>query len=267
MAIEPKDEFPLNIIVPVLDTFEPPQGDFEPEGEWTHRYALYTIGQRSHFRVGSVSLRREAAAGGPVLHVDYRKLFPRKHVGAVSAQVHCRPDALATPIRWRVASHTLGPDGKPVPHTRIEKTGTASAKSIAIADGKATRRIPTPTAYTINWALFDVVQRLPREAFEPRTFTLLDDFDEVKADHVLAFRKTSDVLLGGRRVQTQRWEQLEKGRIRKTTWGREGDRPVRLHAYDHLGDGIVPEVYWVDDQGRLLFMVAGIEAYVWEAAK
>ena len=114
--------------------------------------------------------------------------------------------------------------------------------------------------------LLDAVQRLPRAAFEPKRFTLLDDFDVVKANQTLAYRKTVEVLLGGRRVQKQHWEKLEKGRIRKTSWGREGDRPVRLHAYEHLGDAIVPEVYYVDDQGRLLFMVAGIEAYVWEAA-
>ena len=232
-----------------------------------HRYALYTIGQRSHFRVGTATLRREPTADGPVLHVDYRKFFPGKHAGVVSARLLCKPDALATPLRWRVASHTLGPDNAALPHTRIEKSGAVDAEGIAIADGKATRRIATPEAFTTNWALFDVVQRLPRKAFEPLRFTLLDHFDQVKANHVLAFRKSIEVLLGGKRVRTQRWEPLEKGRIRKTTWGREGDRPVRLHACEHLGDGIVPEVYWVDGQGRLLFMIAGIEAWVWEGAK
>jgi len=267
MATKPKDEFPLNIIEPVLDKFQPPGGDFAPKGAWTHRYALYTIGQRSLGRVGVATVRREPAADGPVLHVDYRKFFPGRHWGVMSARLHCRPDALATPVRWRVASHIVRPDKRPLPHTDIEKTGTVDAQDIAIADGKATRRIARPAACTVNWALFDVVQRLPRKAFEPLHFTLLDHFDQAKANHMLAFRSTTDVLLGGKRVRTERWEALEKGRIRKTTWGREGDRPVRLHAYDHLGDGIVPEVYWVDDQGRLLFMVAGIEAWVWEGAK
>ena len=39
-------------------------------------------------------------------------------------------------------------------------------------------------------------------------------------------------------------------------------QPVRLHAYDHLGEGIVPWIYWVDDRGRLLLAVSGLEAYL-----
>ena len=46
MATELRDEFPLNIVAPALASLQPPRGDFEPGGEWTHRYALYTIGQR-----------------------------------------------------------------------------------------------------------------------------------------------------------------------------------------------------------------------------
>jgi len=265
MATELKDEFPLAILAPALAKFQPPRGAFAPGGGWTQRYGLYTIGQRSLSRVGSVELRREAQAEGAVLRVTYRKRASGGFTTAFGAEIRCRADALATPSFWVVSCQTLSPDGKAVPHTCIEKTCAVRGRAIHIADGETTRTVETPEAYTVSWALFDAVQRLPRAAFEPKRFTLLDDFDVVKANHTLSYRKTVEVLLGGRRVQKQRWEELEKGRIRKTYWGREGDRPVRLHAYDHLGDGIVPEVYYVDNTGRLLFLVAGIEAYVWEA--
>jgi len=72
-------------------------------------------------------------------------------------------------------------------------------------------------------------------------------------------------MLGQREVRKQRWVQLEKGRIRKTYMAKEGGRDVRLHAYSQVGRGIVPWVYWVDEQGRLLFIVAGLEGYVLNA--
>ncbi|MFW6161148.1 MAG: hypothetical protein ACODAJ_00165, partial [Planctomycetota bacterium] len=202
----------------------------------------------------------------PMLGVEVRKTASGKFQTAVSAKIRCRPDALATPTGWRVTFRTLGPDKKPFPGTRIEKTATVANGRIEIRDGTTSRSLSAPEAFTVHWALFDAVQRLPRGAFEPKAFTLLDNFDEPKPHHTLSYRKSVELLLGGRRVQRHRWQELEKGRIRKTVWVREGDRPVPLHAYDHLGDGIVPEVYFVDAQGRLLIVAAGLEAYIWEGA-
>jgi len=267
MATELKDEFPLAILAAALAKFQPPEGAFAPGGGWTQRYGLYTIGQRSLARVGAVVLRRSAPDGGPVLRVDYRKQFPGVHTGVVEAEIRSGRGGEWAPRSWRVVYQAATPQGKALAGTRVEKSGRVVGDAIEIRDATTTRRIPRPEAFTLNWLLFDAVQRLPRAAFEPKRFTLLDDFDVVKANHTLSYRKTVEVLLGGRRVQKQRWETLEKGRIRRASWGREGDRPVRLHAYDHLGDGIVPEVYYVDDAGRLLFVVAGIEAYVWEAVQ
>ncbi len=266
MPTELKDEFPLSVLAPALAKFQPPAGAFEPEGEWTHRYGLYTVGQRSVGRIGSVTLRRVAARAGPVLHLQYRKPASGKFTNAIDAEIHCQRGARAAPVRWEVVFRTLDSDGRALAGTRIEKAGRVDGKAIELRDARTTRTLPAPDAFTVSWALFDAVQRLPREAFEPWRFTLLDNFDEPKPNHVLSYRKSLEVLTGGRRVQKREWQQLAKGRVRRTVWGREGDRPLRLHAYDHLGDGIVPEVYWVDGQGRLLIVAAGLEAYIWEGA-
>jgi len=68
---------------------------------------------------------------------------------------------------------------------------------------------------------------------------MLDHFDQVKPGQSISYRTTIDVMLGG--------------------------RAVRLHGFDHLGEGIVPWVYWVDDQGRLLFAVSGLAGYLLNA--
>lgn len=263
----PENLFPLTVVAPALGRFEPPSGAFDPEGDWTLAYGVHTIGQRGSARVGSLRLQRQAAKGGAVLQMQYVKTFPGNATGHVTAEIHCRDDALATPRRWRVATESLDAKKQVVPHTRIEKTGEVKDGVIEVRDSAGRREIPTPAAFAVNWALFDAVQRLPRKANGPLRFTLLDDFDQVKPNQALSFRGTTAVLLGGKRVKKTRVRQLAKGRIHTTSWSREGDRPVRLHAYGHVGDGVVPWVYWVDGEGRLLFAVSGLEAYLVEEAR
>jgi hypothetical protein len=266
-AAKPSDLFPLSVVASAVADLKLPTGTFDPKGDWALQYGLITVGQRGFARVGSVGQRRQARQdGGAVLRLVYEKAFPGNALGRVTAQMHCRGDALATPLRWQMKAQTLASDGKPVPHTTIEKHGEAGVREIVLRDGKATRKIPTPDAWTLNWALFDVVARLPRKPFEPLRFTLLDDFDELKPGQALSFRGTTQVSMGGRRVRQHRWKQLDKGRVRTTAWGREGDQAVRLHGYDLVGPGLVPVVYWVDDAGRPLAAIAGLEVYLLEAA-
>ena len=266
-AAKPSDLFPLTVVARALADVKLPSGRFDPKGDWALRYGLITVGQRGFGRVGSVVLRRQARQdGGALLRLAYEKAFPGNALGTVTARMHCRGDALATPLGWEMKARTLSRDRKPVPHTTIDKRGEAGQREIVLRDDKATRRIPTPDAWTVNWALFDVVARLPRKPFEPLRFTLFDDFDEPKPGQALSFRASATVSMGGRRVKQHRWTQLDKGRVRTTAWGREGDQAVRLHGYDLVGPGLVPVVYWVDDSGRPLAVVAGLEAYLLEGS-
>ena len=148
-------------------------------------------------------------------------------------------DTLATPERWTFSSQIArGPGGGQglVEGTRIEQSATAVDGGVEIRGGASVRRLAVERPFAINWALFVAVGRLPREPFDPIRFTMLDHFDQVKPNQTLSYRESVDVLLAG--------------------------RPVRLHAYDHLGEGIVPWIDWVDDAGRLLFAVSGLEAYL-----
>ncbi|NOZ22836.1 MAG: hypothetical protein GXP25_17300 [Planctomycetes bacterium] len=262
---ELKDHFTLNSITHHLMGFEPPAGAFEPTSDWEMAYGVYTLGSVRRgpgHRTGTVRLRRQAAGDGATLTVNYEKPQAGKTTYRLTAELHCRTDALSTPTRWTCQSVAVDADGKPVPNTSLKKSAEATEGVIVITDGKRERRIPVGSAYTTNWSLFDAVQRLPRRAFDPIRFTLIDNLDQVKPDHTLSFRTSDEVVLGEKRVRQKKVVELEKGRIRKTRWAKTGGRPVRLHAYDHLGEGVVPEVYWVDDPGRLLFMVAGLEAYI-----
>jgi hypothetical protein len=241
MPTVPEDLFTLNVIAPHLAGFHPPAGGHNPSGDWELRYRLYTLGAIAGpgGLAGSLLVRRKAKPGGDfVLAVDYRKQVPQQMTAAESGQIACREDALATPRNWAWSSQIVAADGKPVKYTELEKSATAADGAVEISDGPHRRRLSIDSPYAINWALFEAVGRLAREPFEPLRFTLLDHFDQIKRSQTLAFRRTAEVALA--------------------------ERTVRLHAYEHLGEGVVPWIYWVDDAGRLLFAVSGLEAYVLE---
>jgi hypothetical protein len=43
---------------------------------------------------------------------------------------------------------------------------------------------------------------------------------------------------------------------------REGAVRTQMQAYEQFGEGILPIVYWVDERGRLLFVLSGLIGYV-----
>ena len=264
---EPDNEYGLDIIAPGLEGFAPPEGAYDPLGNWELTYRVCTL-TANCAQAGSLCLKRSAVSRSKaILLVDYEKTGAGGSWQKVTAELACATDALSTPRSWTYGSDIVDAEGNPLPNMALGKSARRRLHTITIADGRRTSEMPTPRAYTINWALFDAVQRLPREPFEPLAFTMLDHFDQPKANQVLSYRKAIDVRLGWKRVKREKLVELPKGRIRKTRWVKEGGRTVRLHAYDHVGEGIVPWVYWVDDKGRLLFVVAGLEAYLLESAK
>ena len=109
--------------------------------------------------------------------------------------------------------------------------------------GSERKQIALPPAYTSNWSLFDAVQRLPREAGDPRRFTLLDGGDTLKPNQVLSFYRTADL---------------------KNRW--QGAPALRVHGFLQIGNGISPQVFWVGDGGELLFLLSGLGAFVLDAA-
>lgn len=238
---EPKGDFTLDFVAGRLKGFTPPSGAFDPHGRWKLTYGVYTFaaitsGPTPGSRTGTLSMSREPRNGGSVVELDFEKLLVGGSTQKVSARMVCRDDALATPTEWDCSSEFFDRQKKAMPQSGLKKSATSARGRIEIDDGKYTQAIEIDGPFTINWALFEAMGRLPRGPFAPLEFTMLDHFDQVKGGQTLAFRKSLSTKLGG--------------------------RDVRLHAFDQLGRGIVPWVYWVDDSGRLLAAVAGLEAYI-----
>ena len=261
------DDFSLEFISARLASFRIPEDAFDPAGDWELSYGVYTFtahrqGPTLGGQVGRMALARKTVNEREVeLTLDYEKDGPGT-IQKVAGRIHCGTDVLSTPSRWEYSAQVVDGQGKLYENSKIAKRATASDGRIEIVDDHSTRRVAINGPFTINWAVWDAVMRMVPESAEPLRFTMLDHFDQLKYRQTLAFRKSAVVTLGQRRVKEETWKELEKGRIRQTRWNLVGGRDVTLHGFEQLGEGIVPWVYWTDEQGRLLFVVSGLEVYV-----
>jgi len=261
------DDFSLRFISARLLNFRIPADAFDPNGDWELKYGVYTFtalrqGPTPGKLVGRMKLARKRVNDDEAeLSLDYEKDGPGT-IQKVAGTIRCGTDALSTPSHWEYSAEVVDSNGKPYENSKISKRGEASDGRIEIADDHRVRRLAINGPFTINWAVWDAVMRMPHETAEPLRFTMLDHFDQLKYRQTLAFRESGVVTLGQRRIREESWKTLEKGRIRQTQWATTGGRDVTLHGFEQLGEGIVPWVYWTDDQGRLLFIVSGLEVYV-----
>ncbi len=236
----------LDLFRDVLRDYLPPSGPFDPAGRWFHQYRLYTVvnGDLHPPPVrGTLQIERvPQAAGGAILKVNFEKTSRYAGVHTVQATVVCAGDDLSTPVKWN-STYTAAAPAHPLKMSlELQETGIARDRSIIIKRGSEQKRLLLESAYTSNWALFDAVQRLARQGGAARRFTLLDD-DAPKANQVLDFYQSVDL--------KDRWP---------------GAPTLRVHGFLQIGDGIPPQVYWVDDRGELLFLISGLNAFVLDAA-
>jgi hypothetical protein len=226
-----------------LPRFEPPQGPHDPAGAWQLDYRVYCLAALSGVggQAGSVRLSRKPLGDDAfVLQVEYRKPIRQGRFAGLVAEVEARAALLPEPRRWTWTSEIPGVAPGAPPLSRLTRSAVLEGGVLKFSDSG--RKIAVDGPCTINWLLLEAVGRLPRKAFPPLRFTLLEDFDRPKPHHALRYADAVSLMLAD-----------PQGRAAQ---------PLRLHVYQHLGDGNVPWVYWVDDQGRLLFAVSGFEAYV-----
>jgi hypothetical protein len=271
MATQMTEHFSIAHFENALNGFTPPAGAFDPSGAWEHRYeTVMCIGGVS--KIGALSVERtpvgpDGAGASSARRARLRVRCRKRAAGGTlrcEAQLECRSDELCTPVLWRLASSVEDANGKTIADTRLDETGAARDGALEVNDGAKPRRIPVAEPFTFHWALLDAVQRLPRQAGPARRFTLVDRLSyQVKPGHTLAFRQSAVVELGGQPAWREQQEKLAVGTLYRPVRTREGATPTTLHAYEHVGEGILPIVYWVDDTGRLLLVLSGLIAHIY----
>jgi len=235
--------YPLRSLATVLPRFQPPRGAFDPAGSWRNVYGVYTLASRTGpaaRRVGSLAVERSAGSDGQAAwKVSYGKTLAGG-TQKVSGELHGpADDALAAPRSWSFRIRLLDGAGRALARANVDGRAACRDGEVTVAYGAQRRAFHVPGRYTVNWCLFDAVQRLGGKGRKPISFTLIDHFDQPKPGTSLAFRAENVVAVAG-------------------------GRALRTQAYEQLGPGNVPWVYWVDGRGQLLFVVAGLEGYVLE---
>jgi hypothetical protein len=239
----------LDLLRDVLQDYIPPRGSFDPSGHWFHHYSLYTLVNARKLTLrtrrigGQLSIRRTPqAAGGAILEVKYEKTTQFAGMHTLVAKLVCAGEELATPVKWD-STYTMAAPAHPLKMSlELRETGIARDRSIFIERGTMQKKLLLSSPFTSSWSLFEAVQRLTRPGGPALRFTLLDAGDAPKPNQVLAFYQSADL---------------------KNRW--PGAPTLRVHGFLQIGDGISPQVYWVDDRGELLFLLSGLDAYVLDA--
>ena len=230
----------LSIYSSRFPTIHVPTGPFDPKGELTSNFIIWMAQNTDKYAsVGSLRFHKSNASSGNIqLQVDQSiRLNPPRNWGITTASLTCRDDALSTPVNWKVASKVTHDAGKIVDLTEVSITGKAAGGIITLHREKD-RQIKMPGPFTSNWSLIDAVQRLPFDS-KVLKFDLLEDLELHRPEQRLAPGQTAEVELGG--------------------------RTIKLHSFEQVGRGIPPTTYWLDDQHRLVFVIAGLRALLYDS--
>lgn len=238
MPTPTQDVFSLRKILPAVDSYPWLRTDFAAHGDWEHVYRLYSLAPGVLAKKGHVTVQRRAGEQGEVsLHVRIEREAQSNTSYFVDTQLTCIHDTLCTPQHFTTANKMAAAyEASPLPFTAIEKQGLFQQGQLELRSGRQAIRFPLTVPYTFKWCLFDAVQQLADPNLDPIRFSLIDENDQIWPDQVLRFY---------RRVS------LENEHGTQT-----------LTALEHVGPGVIPFVFWIDEQGRLLFVMTGIEAYV-----
>lgn len=185
---------------------EPTPAGFSPSGAWQATYAIFSCQGYLAFgnqNRGVLRLERTPQTDGTFLLKATQRVGLEDAMGQVTeATIHCRSDALATPISWTLKSQFLDAEGKVIPDLTVEE-----------------KKEPPPGAVpaTGDWCLFEAVQRLTPGTVVP-SFTLLEGLDLAKTDQQLIDRGEETYTIGKETRAFRRYDQLGHGVLPINYW-------------------------------------------------
>lgn len=228
---------PASVVSRVFKHLRPPEGAFDPDGSWSHEYR---DGSSYHLKSVMGGLKIQRRPGGELQIENYRQC-PDQYRSYTIATLQCRNDELSTPTAWDVESKVAKSTAAPAYlNSGLSKRAVVEDGRLTLQTGKNRRSHELNGKYTCKWCLLDAVQRLPRLGMPRVAFTLLDEYDELCPNQVLS-------LQGQGKARTKTGE-------------------IEVIAFRHTGSAMVPGVFYVDVNGRLLVYLAGMQLLVLTSA-
>jgi hypothetical protein len=220
-------------------------GGFDPEGRWTGTWRVWTCHgyvEQSNETRGHLRIERAPSADGASVSLKVGQRIRHKsgprHV--LAADIACRADDLATPLRWTLeSSFENPPQAEPAEiRLRVEgelRPGTAGAagaggagSEVVLTTNGSRRSLGRVDGLAAEWALFDAVQRLPFDPGPRYAFDMLEDLTLMRPQQRLRYRGEEAVRVAGKRL--------------------------RLHRFTQIGRAAFPYDYWLDGTRRLVLV-------------
>jgi len=215
--------------------------DFKPDRSWANTYRIWTChGYRESGNEDVGLLRIERTAGASKETFTLRAMQKVVQTDGIShtidAVAECLNDQLASPRQWCLSSRFYKADADPQTGLFTYEHAVVKGNTVNIETGgrKLTRRLSNPA--TSDWSLFEAVQRLSFDPAVDLSFDLLEGLSIPKQSQRLKYR------------QTQTFE--------------FGQERIKLHAFTHIGRGILPTEYYLDESHRLQFVCSMNKAYI-----
>lgn len=232
-------DFSLAKLDAALKEYEyPPAGRVDPRnGEWHYR----AVSALSGLGVGRLDLVRTEEGETIKYRFGAHREIPGKFVYRVEGGVEASSGDFPAVRRWESRSMiSRGESGEATLNTGRTLQGEVRARQATIAEGGKTRVLPIPGGdLSWKWGIIDVVRTMAAKGIRTRAFSTLDEMDIIYARQEVRFRKNQTLRVGDGATSQ-----------------------VNFQIFDLQGDGVIPTVYWVDEGGRVVFVVTGAEAYL-----
>lgn len=187
-----------------------------------------TNGSMSRF---SLQILRNADNG----QVDKSNPFVYVVKGEVIASIGRLPQL----ISWH-GSSMIRRRSSDVPYLMTDRVieGSVNGHNLVLTEAGKTKTMVYHGNYlSWKWGIIDLVQLMAEQSMKSLRLSVLDEMDMLYQDQSLVFRNREELKYG------------ESG-------------SMAFKVYDLTGDGVVPTSYWVDNHGRVAFIVSGMEAYM-----
>lgn len=208
-------------------------------------YSLYVLGSKKHLTAGELQLerslkgsqidtqfkiRRNASAG--------QKNRSKPFSFFMEGHVFSPKEKYGFPSEWICNSKIARSEiEKPYLNSDLKKHGKAENQKVSFTINEQLKKNNFEGDLIWKWGIIDLVQKMAEESIDSKTFTSVDEFENMFQTQSIQFKK---------------YRQLDTGE----------SGVIQFKAYEHIGQGIIPTVYWIDDKNRVVFIISGMEGYV-----
>ena len=184
-----------------LKEFVPPRGPFDPQWSWTHSYRIWQIEAAPPDIIGGeLKIRRATQPEGVLLEVQQQSLMrllkDKRYGYCVKALIRSAADQWSTPRQFTAETWT-NQQGEEEAGSRLKFAARAAGAEIRFSGLKKPAVRLTPP-WTLDWALFDVLQRLPAGAPHEFVLDVVEDGDLLRPRQRLTYAGSLTTKLGGK---------------------------------------------------------------------